>query len=792
MSNKSKKYLLIVESSSKCGSIETYLGSNYKCISCNGHIRVINDLKNIDVKGDFDTTYTVDPDKKAHISKMESIISTFPKENILLATDHDREGEAIAWHICEVFDLPVLTTRRILFHEVTKPALLKAVENPGIIDMNMVRAQQARQVLDLLVGFTISPLLWKYVFKNNQNALSAGRCQTPALRLVYENDLEAKTKAENSRQKHRIQACFFPQNLLFELQKEFETETEVCEFLSLSASHQHKFMVYPQKLSERTPPKPFNTSALLQQANNLLHIGAKETMACCQTLYQLGHITYMRTENRKYSPIFIDTATKYISGKWTDKHVHPTLMELNGNADTENPHEAIRVTNLNMQNLVLIGDKNTGSIERVYRMIWQNTVQSCMAPATFNMIPLEIDAPKDNLYKYTFEIPKFGGFLDAVAEKSVEKPASDKSSVELISSMSLRFQTLKNKTVNYNYIQSVVGFTNRHSRYSEAGLISKLEDLGIGRPSTFSMLIDVIQTRKYVEKTDVQGILVECHEYFLRADEKAPTAKPVKKTMGAEHGKLVIDPMGIVVIEFLMKHFNNLFSYDYTKQMEERLDQVASGKERWNNVCKDVYGEIQKMVKEVNKIEKKIYNIDENYSLIFFKDGFLLKHKSLLTEEGKPLLKSVKKGLKIDIGKLELGGYTYEDLAETERRILGIWNDYEIELKPGKFGAYVEYGDDKKVSLNKLKKTLDKIVLEDVIPFLEEEKPATTVLRVLTPTLSVRNGKFGPYIFYKTEKMKKPKFYDLKGFEQGFGNCDAEELIEWIKRTHIRGTKVPL
>lgn len=786
---KSQKYLLIVESSSKCGSIETYLGSNYKCISCNGHIRVINDLKNIDVKGDFETIYTVDPDKKPHIAKMESIISTFPKENILLATDHDREGEAIAWHICEVFDLPIQTTRRILFHEVTKPALMKAVENPGTIDMNMVRAQQARQVLDLLVGFTISPLLWKYVFKNNQNALSAGRCQTPALRLVYENDLEAKTKAETSKQKHRIQACFFPQNLMFELQKEFESETEICEFLSLSATHSHKFMVHPQKLSERTPPRPFNTSALLQQANNLLHIGAKETMACCQTLYQLGHITYMRTENRKYSPIFIETATKYISGKWTDKHVHPTLMQTNGNADTENPHEAIRVTNLNMHNLVLIGDKNTGAVERVYKMIWQNTVQSCMAPATFNLIPLEIDAPNQNVYKHTFEIPKFGGFLDSVPDKTSDKTGFspvDKS-VELISSMSLRFHTLKNKTVNYNYIQSIVGFTNRHSRYSEAGLISKLEDLGIGRPSTFSMLIDVIQTRKYVEKTDVQGTAIECHEYFLRADEKEPTAKSVKKTMGAEHGKLVIDPMGIVVIEFLMKHFESIFSYNYTKQMEERLDQVALGKERWNNVCKDCYTEIHKLVKEVNKIEKKVYNIDENYSLIFYKDGFLLKHKSLLTQDGKPLLKSVKKGLKIDIAKLELGEYSYEDLAETERRILGIWREYEIELKPGKFGAYVEYGDDKKVSLNKLKKPLDKIVLEDVLPFLEEEKPATTVLRVLTPSLSVRNGKYGPYIFYKTEKMKTPKFFDLKGFDQGYG---SDDLIEWIKNTHFSGKKI--
>lgn len=774
------KYLLIVESSSKCGSIEAYLGPNYKCISCNGHIRTINDLKNIDIKNNFETIYTVDPDKKSHISKMSAIISVFPKENIILATDHDREGEAIAWHICEVFDLPVETTRRILFHEVTKSALLKSIETPGIIDMNMVRAQQARQVLDLLVGFTISPLLWKYVFKNNQNALSAGRCQTPALRLVYENELEARTKAENASQKHRVQACFFPQNIMFELQKEFETETEVCDFISLSLTHPHKFTVQPQKLSERSPPKPFNTSALLQHANNILHIGAKETMACCQTLYQLGHITYMRTENRKYSPDFIKTASTYIAGKWTEKHVHPLAVELHGNTDSTNPHEAIRVTNVKMQSLVLIGDKNTNAVERVYKMIWQNTIQSCMAPAVFNTLPLEIDAPNDNIYKYTLEIPKFNGFLDLL-----DAPVSQ-FTPELISSMSLRFQSLKNKTVNYNYIQSVVGFTNRHSRYSEASLISKLEDLGIGRPSTFSMIIDVIQTRKYADKTDIPGITVNCNEYFLRAEEKTPSVKTVAKIMGAEHKKMMISPMGMVVIEFLMKYFDTVFSYSYTKQMEERLDLVAGGQEIWYKVCMDCYNEIQRLSKQIHKLEKKIYNIDENYVLMFYKDGFLLKHKTLVNETGKPVLKSVKKGLKIDMDKLEAGEYTFEMLAETERRILGIWNEHEIELKSGKYGAYVEYGDEIKVSLSKIKKTLDKIVLEDVLPFLGVAQKPTTVLRVLSPTLSIRNCKFGPYIFYKTEKMKNPKFYDLKGFEQGFGVCDAEELIEWIKNTHIR------
>ena len=646
--------------------------------------------------------------------------------------------------------------------------------------MYMVRAQQARQVLDLLVGFTISPLLWKYVFKNNQNALSAGRCQTPALRLVYENELEARTKAENASQKHRVQACFFPQNIMFELQKEFETETEVCDFISLSLTHPHKFTVQPQKLSERSPPKPFNTSALLQHANNILHIGAKETMACCQTLYQLGHITYMRTENRKYSPDFIKTASTYIAGKWTEKHVHPLAVELHGNTDSTNPHEAIRVTNVKMQSLVLIGDKNTNAVERVYKMIWQNTIQSCMAPAVFNTLPLEIDAPNDNIYKYTLEIPKFNGFLDLL-----DAPVSQ-FTPELISSMSLRFQSLKNKTVNYNYIQSVVGFTNRHSRYSEASLISKLEDLGIGRPSTFSMIIDVIQTRKYADKTDIPGITVNCNEYFLRAEDKTPSVKTVAKIMGAEHKKMMISPMGMVVIEFLMKYFDTVFSYSYTKQMEERLDLVAGGQEIWYKVCMDCYNEIQRLSKQIHKLEKKIYNIDENYVLMFYKDGFLLKHKTLVNETGKPVLKSVKKGLKIDMDKLEAGEYTFEMLAETERRILGIWNEHEIELKSGKYGAYVEYGDEIKVSLSKIKKTLDKIVLEDVLPLLGVAQKPTTVLRVLSPTLSIRNGKFGPYIFYKTEKMKNPKFYDLKGFEQGFGVCDAEELIEWIKNTHIR------
>ena len=766
----STKKLLIVESSSKCGSIETYLGPNYKCISCNGHIRCINDLKSIDTKNNFETRYKVDPDKKAHLKKMLAIISTFPKQNIIIATDHDREGEAIAWHICEVFDLPPETTSRIIFHEVTKAALLKAIESPRTIDMNMVRAQQARHVLDLLVGFSVSPLLWTYI---NNNSLSAGRCQTPALRLVYENDLVAKDKETKSVQKHKVSACFFPQNLMFTLDHEFDTKEEVKQFLSLSTKHEHKFVAHPQKLLERSPPKPFNTSAILQAANNLLHMGAKETMACCQTLYQLGHITYMRTENRKYSPIFIDVASTYIRKRWTDKHVNAQLLELHGNNDSTNPHEAIRVTNISMQDILLIGANDNKHVSKVYKLIWQNTVQSCMAPAIFNTLPLEVDAPENHKYKYTLEQPKFKGFLDAAGETK-----ETTTSPELFSSMSMRSKATQ--ATQFNYIQTTVGFTNKHSRYSEASLISKMEELGIGRPSTFSMLVDIIQTRKYVDKRDIPGTKQTCVEYMLRGGEKEPTEKTCEKIMGAEHNKLVIDPIGIVTIDFLMKHFDTLFSYNYTKEMEERLDQVAAGEELWYKVCEDCYRDMKKQIKNIPKEEKKVYALanNDNYVLVFCKATSSNKNSFVLKEKTTGLYKTVKSGFKFDMEKLEAGVYTYEELAEAEDRILGTWNGHEIKLKSGKYGPYLEYGDGIRVSLDS-KCLFESLTLEDVLSYLEKE----SVLRILTPELSIRKSKYGPYIYYKTEKMKKPKFYDLKNFD--YESCERQEVIDWITATHL-------
>ena len=835
----SLNYLLIVESGSKCSKIESYLGDRYKCIACNGHIRSIEGLQSIDVKNDYAVTYVVDKEKKAHVDKMRAIIAEYPKENVIIASDHDREGEAIAWHICEVFDLPVATTRRIVFHEITKPAIVAAVANPATIDMNLVRAQQARQVLDMLVGFRISPVLWKHL--GSSNSLSAGRCQTPALRLVYENELEARKTMVNGAVKHRVQASFGGclDTLVFELDKTFSSYTDVEGFLEASKTHKHMLEIGKSRVSVRSPPKPFNTATMLQSASNLFGMGAKDAMSCCQTLYQLGHITYMRTESRKYSPVFTEIAAKYIAETWTKEHVNADLQTTNEpsrlvpkgpiESDPEGPssvrpsaiadahesgsleplaHEAIRVTNIHMRDFTVIGS-NLAQAERVYKMIWQNTVQSCMSCATFNCLPLSVSSPNsDAFYKHTIETVKFAGFLDA-KDKVKGKVLMDLTKVA--ASIVLQHSATKDAPIPYNYIETIIGFTAHHSRFTEASLIDKLDELGIGRPSTFSMLTDVIQTRKYVEKTDVPGVKIDCREYRMSAAEI--THKSVEKMMGAEHKKLVIDPIGITVIEFLLQHFAEFFSYNYTNTMEKRLDAVAAGAELWHRVCADCDREIGKLIRGIDSLEKRTYKIGDDYILFFHKNGMLLRSvqktdSSEGTSKGtndKCTFKSIKRGVKVDMAKLERGEYTYTDLAEIDEIVLGLHpldgpkdahstnvDDVLVTLKPGKYGYYLEFGegdDSKKISVDKelkaLGKTPETVTLADLEHLLKGESEDSSNVRILTPEISVRTSKFGPYVFYKTASAKgvkstKPKFYDLKKFDGDCWTVDRDVLLKWL------------
>jgi DNA topoisomerase-1 len=563
---------------------------------------------------------------------------------------------------------------------------------------------------------------------------------------------------------------------------------------------------------------------MLQSASNLFGMGAKDAMACCQSLYQMGHITYMRTESRKYSPVFTEIAAKYIAETWTKEHVNVEL-DSNESKTTEEPlpqtteeplaHEAIRVTNIHMRDFTVVGS-NMAHLEKVYKMIWQNTVQSCMSNATFNCLPLSVSsAISEGNYKHTIETVKFAGFLDA--KDKVGTTSKDKSKTKDIdmskvsASIVLQNSVSKGAPIPYNYIETIIGFTAHHSRFTEASLIDKLDELGIGRPSTFSMLTDVIQTRKYVEKTDVAGVKFECREYRMVPSSEI-THKSVEKMMGAEHKKLVIDPIGITVIEFLLQHFAEFFSYDYTNMMEKRLDAVAAGAESWHQVCADCDREIGKLIKALDSPGKRTYKVGDDYILFFHKNGMLLRSTTLV--DGKCIFKGIKRGVKVDMAKLERGEYAVADLAEIDEIVLGLHStnvssnvssndpkdvhstNVPVTLKPGKYGYYLEV-DSKKISVDKelkaLGKTPETVTLADFEHLLKEDlvdsSNDNSSVRILTPEISVRTSKFGPYIFYKTSslpsgKEKKPKFYDLKKFEGDCWTVDRDELLKWLKTTH--------
>jgi len=400
-------------------------------------------LKAIDTKKKFEPTFTFIVEKEHHIENMRKTISMFSKSNIILASDDDREGEAIAWHICKIFDLPVETTKRIIFHEVTKNAIIEAVKNPTIINMNLVQAQHARQVLDIIVGYKISPYLWKYLYNNKSNSLSAGRCQTPALRLVYDNEKEKDTtKIE---QYYKTRGIFFSKSIEFHLNADFLCKTNVLEFLEKSKTHNHILKIGEDKQSIKSPPKPFHTSRLLQVASNVLHMSPKTTMEICQKLYQNGYITYMRTESSQYSTVFLENMKNYIIKEYKKSEYIGNLDPISLK-DTTNPHEAIRVTQIETKTIPNTEDTRMISL---YKLIWKNTVESCMAEAIYNCKPIKLSAPLQHEYLYTIEIPIFYGWK-IVSEKTAQGSQTQNDNVGLLT----YFQSIMDakKPCQYQYI----------------------------------------------------------------------------------------------------------------------------------------------------------------------------------------------------------------------------------------------------------------------------------------------------------------------------------------------------
>lgn len=784
---KTTKTLVIVESPAKCKKIEQYLGPGYKCMASFGHMRELPSLKNIDINNEFKPTYSVIENtiKKKNIEALRKEIKS--ADEVILATDDDREGEAISWHLCDLFKLNINTTKRIIFHEITETALRNAVENPITINMNLVHAQQARQILDILVGFKVSPILWKLVKNNKDNALSAGRCQTPALKLVYDNQKEINESIE--RKIYNTTGYFTNLNIPFELnsQDKFSSEDLIIDFLDESIDFSHIYSCSQPVKVLKSPPEPFTTSRLQQVASNELHYSPKETMRVCQILYEAGYITYMRTDSKIYSDEFKETVKEYITNTYNIQYIGPIIdgqhaeiiikkkskKETNKKMVTQDAHEAIRPTNISLQSITETDTNMSSKEKRMYKLIWENTLESCMSAASFYSVTASITAPMNLKYTYSSELIDFAGWKIVANKFSRENKEYQ------------YLQTIKqNSPINYKKLCSRVTIKGSKMHYTEAKLVQLLEEKGIGRPSTFSSLIDKIQERGYVKKEDIKGKEIICKDFEVENGEILEYE--CKREFGNEKGKLVIQQLGIIVIEFLIKHFNNIFNYEYTSQMEESLDKVAKGNLNWTDICSSCNNEVDKLVDEVKDETKIEFQIDDNNTYLIGKYGPVIKCIEI-EEDGKEVIsfKPIKKD--IDISTLERGEYKLEEIVEDKGKeenkqyILGQFEGKDVILRKGKFGLYISWGTNSKTLKELGNRPIENITFDEVKDILNQ---GSTIVREIDNNTSVRKGPKGDYIFYKSLKMKKPQFYDIKSFvietKEDYKICDKTILKSWI------------
>ena len=762
--------LVIVESPAKCKKIESYLGKNYKCLASYGHIREFaNGLKSIDYNNQYKVTFKISQNKQKYVKILRAAIKKATE--VMLATDDDREGEAIAWHICKVFNLNVNTTKRIIFHEITKKALLKAVNNPTRINMNKVNAQKSRQILDLIVGFTTSPILWKHISWNSKKGLSAGRCQTPALNLVYDNDQLCKNA--KGEEVYDTKGIFTSQKIMFTLEKAFVKKDSVQSFLEKSKTFKHIMSVVDKKRLKKSPPKPFTTSTLQQKASNVNNFSPKNTMKLAQTLYENGFITYMRTDNPKYSKDFVDDAKDYIVDKWSQKYLadHLEKITLVSKEDKEEnaksgeskndlaqeAHEAIRPTKIDVET---INHPKIGTYEKkLYKLIWENAVESCMSASMYDVIYSKVTAPDNIIYKNKTEKNIFLGW------EIVKGGDRDDSLYEFINSLGE-----DEKKVGYKKITSDVTIKKLKTHYTEAKLVQLLEKRGIGRPSTFSSLVSKIIDRGYVRKGNIKGIEKECENFTLVKKEIQKAT--IKKVFGDEKNKLVMEPVGIVVIEFLKKHLNDIFNYEYTKNMESDLDKIKDGKMKLVELCDVCRKQLTKSIQTIGKKDtikgpekktKKGIQIDEHHEWIIGKYGPVIK----CTKDGEITFKKVREN--IDVHRLKNKGYTLNELLQDKTKSptsidLGQIDDKAVILRKGKYGLYVQHGT-KNISLKDLRKKMQDITLRDIEKYLKTQKRKSNILREINENASIRQGKWGPYVFYKTDKMKKPRFLKINGVD---------------------------
>jgi DNA topoisomerase-1 len=750
------KNLVIVESPGKVKTIQQYLGKEYLVKASIGHIRDLEEHKlSVDVQNGFQPEYVVPSNKKKVVAELGKLAGE--AQTVWLASDEDREGEAISWHLRETLQLPAQKTRRIVFHEITKNAILEAIENPRDIDMNLVNAQQARRVLDRLVGFELSPILWRKI----QPKLSAGRVQSVALRLIV--DREKEIMAFEPTPYYRVEALFHPEgsnaNVRAALDTRFATEAEARKFLEDSIGASYRVASVEKKEGVRVPSAPFTTSTLQQEAARKLHFPVSTTMRVAQTLYERGLITYMRTDSTNLSSLALATAKKHILENYGEAYLH-TRQYRTKSKGAQEAHEAIRPTYIENTDI-----EGTPQEKKLYELIWKRTIASQMAESRVLNTTLKLSSDKrPELYGTQSVEILFDGFMkvylegrddeDAAADQEVILPGIKKGDVMLEDGVS-----------------ALCKFTAPPVRYSEATLVKKLEELGIGRPSTYAATVDTLtRGRGYAVKGDKEGKSFKVNNLTL----KGGVIKESQKTevVGAEKGKLLPQEIGLIVTEYLVQNFSDILDYDFTAKVETDFDKVAEGKKAWNKTIDEFYKPFHKNVDGVMQ--------DRNYSKVTREIGVAPDGDKVIAAFGKfgPYVQkgegerrqsaSLAKGQLIETLTLE------EALKLLELpRVVGQLGGVDVVATRGRFGPYLKYGD-KNVKLPKGKDPL-RISLEECESLIQEavaEKPASAYLAEFGD-IKVINGRYGPYIKQGTSNYKIPKGKDAAKLTE----ADCQEII---------------
>ena len=761
-----QKNLVIVESPAKAKTIEKFLGADYKVMSSYGHIC---DLKKKDLSINIDTfepIYEIPSDKKKVVSELKEAAKK--AEMVWLASDEDREGEAISWHLFETLGLKPDKTKRIVFHEITKNAILHAIETPRDIDTNLVYAQQARRVLDRIVGFKLSPILWRKV----KPALSAGRVQSVAVRLIVEREREIKEFVPEA--SYRVVAIFRlegaggqVQDVRADYSERFKTKKEAYAFLEKCKGAEFKVKDITTKPLKKLPAPPFTTSTMQQEATRKFGFTVMQTMMLAQRLYESGKITYMRTDSVNLSTLCIDSCRKAITESMGEEYVKSRQYTQKAKGAQE-AHEAIRPTYMDNQTI-----DGTAPEKRLYELIWKRTIASQMADAEIEKTTVSITSPKlDGEFTVTGETVKFDGFL------RVYRESRDDDSNESQETQGLP-EFKKGQALEFSQISAYERFTQHPQRFNEAALVHKMEELGIGRPSTYAPTIGTIQQREYVLREDIEGVKRDCD--MLRLENGEIKEQKVTEVYGTEKSKLVPTDIGMVVNDFLIEYFPDIMNYNFTAQVEKEFDDIADGDKQWKSVISAFYDKFSPAVnnamtlKNEHKVGERILGTDpvsgKPVSVKIGRYGPIVQIGSA-DDDDKPRFAQMKKGQTIET-------ITLDEALELFRlpRTLGEFEGFEVSVGTGRFGPYIRH-DKFYVSLSGVADPLT-ITLDEAIDLIrnKRESESKKVLKTFpgNPDMEVMNGRYGAYIAYQGSNYKIPRNMDPSTLTE-------EECQEIIKR----------